>query len=213
MILGNFIGNGSAPMIRREVLDAIGIYDTDFYRLKIQGCEDRDLYLRVAESYKILAVPIVGVGYRRHAGAMSTDPDKMARSDALAGAKLSERQKGLPKRVIRWSRGRFCLYLARACSAGWRPLRALRYASRAAVANPRLCLTGTWWQITWRALKRALLYGRRDRYMAAQRRHTSTIDWASIDLPDPTRRESRNDQLIDLQRQSARRLMEAWRME
>ena len=49
LVLHNFIGNGSVPLIRRGLLQAVGGWDTALHHANAQGCEDWLLYLRLAE--------------------------------------------------------------------------------------------------------------------------------------------------------------------
>jgi hypothetical protein len=80
LLLGNFIGNGSAALVRRQALvDADGFED----RLRAadaQGCEDVLFYCRVAERYEFEVVEEPLVGYRYLPGNMSSDMPRMLRS-------------------------------------------------------------------------------------------------------------------------------------
>jgi glycosyltransferase involved in cell wall biosynthesis len=80
LCLGNFIGNGSTPLIRRDVLLAAGGYDQSLRARHAQGCEDYSLYLRLAERSRFALVPEPLVGYRVSAAAMSGDLTQMYRS-------------------------------------------------------------------------------------------------------------------------------------
>ena len=65
LLLGNFIGNSSSPLIRRECFDRVGGYSSAFQTRGAQGCEDWELYLRLAEAYRFLVIPECLVDYRR----------------------------------------------------------------------------------------------------------------------------------------------------
>ena len=62
----NFVGTSSV-MIRRTVLDNIGLFDES-----LKNSDDRDLWFRIAKSYDIGFMSIVGHLYRVRAGSVST---------------------------------------------------------------------------------------------------------------------------------------------
>ena len=90
-LLTNIVGNGSSVLVRKSILDELGGFDPWLREQCAEGCEDLLLQLRIASRYKFCEVPSYLVGYRRHAGNMSNDRDRMARSGMLAITKaLSE---------------------------------------------------------------------------------------------------------------------------
>jgi glycosyltransferase involved in cell wall biosynthesis len=80
----NFIGNGSAILVRKHVLDEMGGYSSALREAGAQGCEDLLLQLRIALHYRFGSVPEYLVGYRRSPGNMSADQERMFRSSLLA---------------------------------------------------------------------------------------------------------------------------------
>jgi len=58
-------------LIRKEVVDACGGFDSTYHRL---GCEDRDMWLRVAERYRIWSLPDRLVVVAFHGANMSSNP-------------------------------------------------------------------------------------------------------------------------------------------
>ncbi len=64
-------------VMRRAALDAVGWFDRRFTGL---GCEDRDLWLRLALRYDVRYVDRVTALYRMHGGSMSTQLEKMTRA-------------------------------------------------------------------------------------------------------------------------------------
>lgn len=80
----NLVGNGSAILVRRSVLDELGGYATWLRDAGAEGCEDLLLQLRIALRYRFGVVPDYLVGYRRHPGSMSENREAMARSGILA---------------------------------------------------------------------------------------------------------------------------------
>jgi glycosyltransferase involved in cell wall biosynthesis len=79
----NFVGNGSSPMFRKSVAEAIGGYDPSLRARKAQGCEDWRFYFQVAERSDFAVAPEYLVGYRQLPGAMSSDLLQMLRSGRL----------------------------------------------------------------------------------------------------------------------------------
>jgi glycosyltransferase involved in cell wall biosynthesis len=61
-------------LIRKECFNRIGLFDEKLSRL---GCEDRDLWLRIAKSYKVMYIDKVLALYRVRKGSMSRDITKM----------------------------------------------------------------------------------------------------------------------------------------
>lgn len=153
LILGNFLGNASTCLIRTECLDAVGLYDEGYFSERAQGCEDWDLYLRIARRFRFHFQPDCLIAYRQVRGSMSVDVEQMTRAYDRMMAKLPGYGIAVPKPVSRWSRAAYLFYLAdRAVSARRRVLTLtllLRLLSidSARVVDPRL----------WRTLARSLL--------------------------------------------------------
>lgn len=76
----NFVGNGSAAMVRAEVARAVGGFDPLLRDTRAQGCEDIDFYLRIAQQHTFALVPQFLTGYRQSASNMSSDGMQMYRS-------------------------------------------------------------------------------------------------------------------------------------
>lgn len=88
---GNFVGNGSSPlMLKTAVLDAGG-YDASLRDRKAQGCEDYQLYLRIAERRTFAVVPEFLTGYRQTQSNMSSDASQMLRSWDLVTTEILAR--------------------------------------------------------------------------------------------------------------------------
>lgn len=87
----NLVGNGSALLVRRKVLEEFGGFDTWLMQQGAEGCEDLLLQLRIAARYRFGEVSEYLVGYRRLPDNMSSNTDQMIRSGMLAVNKaLSE---------------------------------------------------------------------------------------------------------------------------
>lgn len=115
MICHNFLGNASSTLIRRSCLDQVGGYDSQLRAQQAQGCEDWDLYLRLAARYPFAVVPEFLVGYRKQANGMSGDYHQMARSQQLMLETAQQNHPEIPGFLYRLSRSSFYLYLAHQC--------------------------------------------------------------------------------------------------
>jgi glycosyltransferase involved in cell wall biosynthesis len=87
----NIVGNGSAAMMRRADVLALGGYDTTLRARGAQGCEDYKLYLAFAARGRITVVPDVLTGYRYTPTNMSSDVLQMERSHDLVFDELVAR--------------------------------------------------------------------------------------------------------------------------
>jgi hypothetical protein len=101
MIQTNFIGNGSSPLIRRQLLERVGCYDTSLHARDAQGCEDWKMQLLLAEICEFDLVPEFLIGYRRSDGNMSSNTAMMARSKQLVLDEMRQRHAPLPPDIIR----------------------------------------------------------------------------------------------------------------
>jgi len=108
----NFLGNASACLMRRDCLDTIGYYSTQFMQQQAQGCEDWDLYLRIAENYQFKVVPEFLIGYRRGEHSMSYNYTAMARSHSLMLDSIWRKNDNISTCIYRLSLVNFYLYLA-----------------------------------------------------------------------------------------------------
>lgn len=109
LVFHNFIGNASSTMIEASRLEQCGGYRTEF-RI---GCEDLDLYLRLAEICDYDVVPEFLVAYRRYSGSMSGDTMKLNRSHTQVIETLRREHPSLPAVLFRLSKINFYVYLAR----------------------------------------------------------------------------------------------------
>jgi len=68
LLYTNFIPSQS-PLIRRECFDAVGLFDTS-----LASSQDRDMWLRIAQEYKVASVPeVLTASYHGHEGRISDD--------------------------------------------------------------------------------------------------------------------------------------------
>jgi glycosyltransferase involved in cell wall biosynthesis len=97
----NFVGGGSMPLIRRECIDHVGIYDCNLRDQNAEGAEDWDLYLRIAEKYQFGLVPCALLGYRITQASMSKNVYSMIKSIELVGNKFAEKYPELPAKILK----------------------------------------------------------------------------------------------------------------
>lgn len=96
-----YVGNGSALLVRRDVAQEIGGFDSSYAAAGIGGCEDLDFELKLAARYFIEVVPERLVGYRKHPGSMSSNHLRMAKSALAVVRRSIAANPGLPRYAIR----------------------------------------------------------------------------------------------------------------
>ena len=138
MLCHNFLGNASSTVIRRTALEAIGGYDTSLKQRQAQGCEDWDLYLRLAEKYEYCVAPAFLIGYRKTDAAMSGDYRQMGRSQALMLEAVRQSHPEIPGFLHRLSRSSFYMYLARQSELSNQPRETLHWLGESLKAE---CIT------------------------------------------------------------------------
>lgn len=77
----------------RDCVRSVGDFDTQFTGL---GCEDRDLWLRIAERYRVRYLDVVVADYRVHASSMSRQQARMASARLRLLYKVSLSTRGAP---------------------------------------------------------------------------------------------------------------------
>jgi glycosyl transferase family 2 len=130
LVVDNFIGSASTPLIRRTSLTEVGGYDATLITRGGPGCEDYKLNLAIAERYAFAVVPAFLVGYRQTVPSMSQHALQMKRSYDMIMAEVRHRHPELPARIFRWSEGNFCVYLGAKCLMAGHPWRALMLLPR-----------------------------------------------------------------------------------
>ncbi|MGF1482219.1 MAG: glycosyltransferase family 2 protein [Cyanophyceae cyanobacterium] len=113
LICHNFIGNSSASLFRRACIERLGAYNGQLKAQQAQGCEDWELYLRIAEHYQFGVVPEFLVGYRKISGSMSKDYTTMAKSHSLMLQDIRHKHPEINSALFRLSCSSFYIYLAR----------------------------------------------------------------------------------------------------
>ena len=117
LLCHDFIANASSVLIRRSCFDKVGGYDRSLKEQNGQGCEDWELYLRIAEHYQFRVVPEFLVGYRKLTNSMSGDYTSMAKSRELSWKSIRQKYPNIPAIIYRLSSSSFYMNLARQSSS------------------------------------------------------------------------------------------------
>jgi glycosyltransferase involved in cell wall biosynthesis len=141
LVSGNIVGSASVPLLRTAALTRIGYYLTRAEQRGAQGCEDWDLYIRIAENFCIRLVPEFLVAYRRTNSSMSADTEGMAASFAIVIERASLRNPDLPAATFRRSAWNFHAYLLSTCNRWGYDSRSFHYLKKALCADPSNLLT------------------------------------------------------------------------
>jgi hypothetical protein len=136
LLCHNFLGNASASLIRRDCLDKVGGYNTELRAQNAQGCEDWELYLKIAKHYQFRVVPEFLVGYRKLLSSMSRDYTAMANSYCLVLNDIRQKHPEIPDFLFRLSIGNFFMYLAYECDRAKDYKHTLLWIRRALQSDP-----------------------------------------------------------------------------
>ncbi|MEB3337772.1 MAG: glycosyltransferase family 2 protein [Leptolyngbyaceae bacterium] len=112
LIQGSFLGNASSPLIDRQCFRKVGGYNCQLRAENAQGCEDWEMYLRIAEHYQFRVVKEILIGYRQVTGSMSFNYQAMQKSTELLIADVQKRHPEIPGDIYRWATSNFSWYLA-----------------------------------------------------------------------------------------------------
>jgi glycosyltransferase involved in cell wall biosynthesis len=116
----NLVGNGSGAIMRRDLLEAVGGYDTSLRARNAQGCEDWKVYFGIAERARFGLVRDHLVGYRETVGNMSAEPWETLRSRDVCSIEFATRHPDLAP-LLRRGRTRVLRFiLSRAIRVGRR---------------------------------------------------------------------------------------------
>ena len=143
MVSGNIVDNASVPLFRTAALARVGPYLTRAEQGGAQGCEDWDLYIRIAETFCIRLVPEYLVAYRKTGSSMSANVESMAASYAVVMQRARQRNPDLPAATFRCSAGSFYKYLANVSERWAHTSWSFHYLTKAVCADPSNLLT-TW---------------------------------------------------------------------
>ncbi len=105
LLLNDFIASGSNPLIRRQAIDSVGVFDTS-----LSNAHDWDMWLRLAVSHKFVSIPEQQVLYRKSHNSMSANVWGMERS-SLQVIQKNIKQLSPPESLIKKSIGNRYKYL------------------------------------------------------------------------------------------------------
>ena len=136
LIFHNFLGNASSTIIRKRSLEAIGGYRSEFEH----GCEDLDLYLRLAARFDYEVVPEFLVAYRRTPGAMSSRTERMEQAHQQVLDTVRRERPMVSSRLLRSSKVNFYAYLAHASTSSVAGRGSLHWILKSVRTDPLLTL-------------------------------------------------------------------------
>lgn len=139
LISHNFIGNASATMVRLSCFKKVGLYDTSLRKSDAQGCEDWDLYLRIAEAFEFRSVSAYTVGYRKYNESMSRDYEQMSRSHSLVMHAVRQRRPEINEWLLSLSASNLYFYFSRQCQEHNMNTTSLFWIRRAIRKSPIIC--------------------------------------------------------------------------
>ncbi|MCQ8183952.1 glycosyltransferase family 2 protein [Parvularcula maris] len=147
IFLRNPIGNGSAPVIRREVFDAIAYIDPihgerAFFDERFRQSEDIECWIRIALStpWRFEGLPGRLTNYRLNAAGLSADTAKQLESWERMADKVAYADPTFFRRWGRMARGFQLRYLARRAVQTGDEAEALRLCKEALSEAPQLFL-------------------------------------------------------------------------
>lgn len=176
----NPVQNGSALLLaRRAVLD-IGGYDPSLRACGSEGCEDVMIQLQIARRHPVALVREHLVGYRKLAGSMSRDNDKIIRSWRLVYQRLAAEGPGFPRQLLRWSDGFFRMALAENRAIAGCYAEAVRHLLGALLLDPVRWIPFLLYRVARTAMR--LVRGRRP---VPERPHWSQVDPTTTVVQDP----------------------------
>jgi len=108
LLVENFLGNGSTPLIAKSALDQVGLY---LETRDANGCEDWSLYLRIAREFEVYGVGEYLVGYRRFESSMSANYRKMLLAHDALIDDLMTHSEGFQLAHVRNSRTSLLLWM------------------------------------------------------------------------------------------------------
>ena len=137
LFMGNFLGNGSAALVRADLVRSVGGFDSRLQAAGVQGCEDLLFYLEVAERARFALVERCLVGYRVADATMSSNPARMLRSWLFVADEMA-RKHPQHRRAIRSGTAEyaFLLFGMEIRRGRFRP--AMRFLTQALSTRPSL---------------------------------------------------------------------------
>lgn len=183
IILRNFLGNASVPLLRAEALATTGFYLTKAEQGGVQGCEDWDLSIRISEHWQVGLVPEVLVSYRQVRSCMSSETGGMSASYRLVLERARQRNNHLPEALFRWSEGHFQSYLVSKSYGSHDFKGCLAAVSRSIAADPVVLLN---WHLHSLMIKSVIWLAAGDWLKKAFKRREKSFETGSSVSPPST---------------------------
>lgn len=135
---GNFVGHASSPLMPTRAVLQAGGYDPSLRARAAQGCEDWQLYLKLAEAGEFAVVKAPLTGYRQIGHGMSGDVAQMLRSHRIV---MADYQLKYPEYAEELREGyyRICDYYLKEALRDQRYAAASREFWRLSRADARIC--------------------------------------------------------------------------
>lgn len=140
----NLVGNGSALLVRRKVLEEVGGFDPWLREQGAEGCEDLLLQLRIAMRYRFGEVSEYLVGYRKRPDSMSSNTDQMVRSGVLAVTRALMECRDVPGLSATVMLKRYDLQRLRTSVRKLQIVNALRIFGRLMITSPFFVIGAIW---------------------------------------------------------------------
>jgi GT2 family glycosyltransferase len=154
LVLSNFAGGGSAALIRREALAAVGGFGEA--APDGLGAEDIALFLALAERGRFALADAFLLGYRRHTANMSGNGQKLSLTTRQVLARAERSHPELPPQLFRWASGESLVWLGTEALYDGRVREGVRFLARAGRVDPRAALSARTAHAGWIALRRYL---------------------------------------------------------
>lgn len=136
-LLVNFVGNGSALMVRREAAEQVGGYDAAM----IRGSEDRLFQSLVARRWRVGQVPAYLTGYRQRPGSMNRNFERMSLARLQMIETLARREPETPARWLDAARAHIRAGYGLVLLQKRKPAAAAREFARAVALSPACALS------------------------------------------------------------------------
>lgn len=102
LLIKNFLHTASNPLIRRDIIDSLGVFDPE-----LKTCEDWEFYLRIAAQKEFILVPKVQIIYRQSTTSLTSNIQQIARDHQLvierAFAVAPQQLQHLKRQSLAWS--------------------------------------------------------------------------------------------------------------
>lgn len=140
-IMTNIVGHASGALMARAAVLAAGGFDTTLRQQKAEGCEDKKLYIAIAERHRFAVVREPLVGYRLVRSSMSRNIAQMRRSHELVLEWAKARHPELPAALFERARSYLELWFLAESERGLLEADSRAVLARALRRDPSLLLT------------------------------------------------------------------------